>query len=122
MISAERERERLHGRIEELDLELSLGDGPGLSDQLVQSLLGNGVAALGVHVESVSGAGRLSIEAHAESSQLPADRRSHDEMKIPCVKPKDDPPVGLASTTACRVIVQSPASPQRFSPRRAGAS
>jgi hypothetical protein len=45
MVSAERERERLHARIEEFDLELTLGDGSGLSDQLVQSLLGDGAGA-----------------------------------------------------------------------------
>ena len=33
--SAERERERFHARVEELDLELSIGDGPGLTDQLI---------------------------------------------------------------------------------------
>jgi hypothetical protein len=87
---------------------------------LVQSLLGNGVAALGIHVEYVSGAGRVSIEAHAESSQLPAE--AHDEMDIPCVNRRTIRPLAFPSTTACRVIVQSPASPQRFSPRRAGAA
>ena len=122
MISAGLEGERLHGRIEELDLELSLGDGPGPSDQLGRSPLGNGVAALGIHVESVSAAGRLSIDAHAESSQLPADRRAHDEMDIPCVNRRTIRPLAFPSTTACRVIVQSPASPQRFSPTRAGAA
>src|SRR5205814_5700200 len=66
--SAERERKSLHARIEELDLELSVGDGVRLSDQLIQPLLGNGTVALVVDVDSVSSARRLSIDEHAESN------------------------------------------------------
>jgi hypothetical protein len=38
--SAERERERLHTGIEELDLELAIGDRSRLTNQLIQALLG----------------------------------------------------------------------------------
>jgi hypothetical protein len=35
IVLAERERERLHASVEELDLELSIDDRPRLSDQLI---------------------------------------------------------------------------------------
>src|SRR5262245_55530378 len=96
MSLTERERECLNARLEKLDLELLLGDRWELSDQLIQSLLGHGPAALSVHVEPVGPAGGLSIEAHAESDRLPAHRRPHDQMQVPRVKASDDPPVGLS--------------------------
>ena len=64
--SAEREREGLHARIEKLDLEQSIGDGPGLPDQLIQPLLGNRAVALLVDVDAVSSTWRLSIDQHAK--------------------------------------------------------
>src|SRR5689334_24920626 len=65
--SAERERKRLHTRIEELDLELAINDGFRLADGGIQPLIGGRAAALGVNVISVRGARRLSIKAHAEA-------------------------------------------------------
>jgi hypothetical protein len=65
--SAERERKDLHAGIEKLDLDLSIGDGLRLSDQLIEALLGNCAVALVVNVNSVSGARRLSIDEHAKS-------------------------------------------------------
>ena len=44
--SAERERKGLHARVEKLDLELAIGDGLRLADQLVQPLLGHCAVAL----------------------------------------------------------------------------
>ena len=51
--SAEGERERLHPRIEELDLELSIDDGSRLSDQLIQPRFDHRAVAAAVHVEAV---------------------------------------------------------------------
>ena len=48
--SAERERERLHAGIEELDLELSIDDRLRLSDQLIQPLFDHRAVAALVHV------------------------------------------------------------------------
>src|ERR1700694_5816464 len=93
--SAERERKRLHARIEELDLELSVSDGVRLPDQLIQPLLGNRAVALVVDVASVSSARRLSVDEHAKSHGSSSRRRCHDEMKIAGVKTVRDPPVGL---------------------------
>jgi hypothetical protein len=93
--SAERERKSLHARIEKLDLELSISDGLRLSDQLIQPLFGNRAVALGVNVNSVSSARRLSIDEHAKSHGSSSRCRSHDEMKIAGVKAVRDPPVGL---------------------------
>src|SRR5207249_1935989 len=66
-LSAERERERLHARIEKLDRDLSIGDGLRLSDQLIQPLFRNRAVALVVNVKSVSRARRLPIDQHAKS-------------------------------------------------------
>src|SRR6185295_13954866 len=93
--SAEREHKSLHARIEKLDLELSIGDGLRLSDQLIQPLFGKRSVALGVHVSSVSSARRLSVDQHAKSHGSSSHCRSHDEMKIAGVKAVRDPPVGL---------------------------
>src|SRR5215208_591755 len=64
--SAERERKSLDARIEELDLELSIGDGLRLPDQLIQPLFGERAVALVVDVVSVSGARRLSVDEDAK--------------------------------------------------------
>ena len=60
--SAERERERLHTGIEELDLELAIGDRSRLSNQLIQALLGDRAFTLVVYVTSMVRARRLSID------------------------------------------------------------
>src|SRR5258706_14026187 len=78
--SAERERKRLHARIEKLDLELSISNGLRLSDQLIQPLFGHRAVALLVNVNSVSSARRLSIDAHAKSYRSSSRCRSHDQM------------------------------------------
>ena len=53
--SAEREGERLHASIEELDLELAIDDRLRLSDQLIQPLFDDRAVAALVHVDAVSG-------------------------------------------------------------------
>jgi hypothetical protein len=65
--SAERERVSLDAWIEKLDFELPISDGLRLSDQLVQALLDNRAVALVVNISSVSGARRLSVNAHPKS-------------------------------------------------------
>ena len=52
---AERERERLHASIEELDLEVPIDDRLRLSDQLIQPLFDDRAVAGGIHVETVGG-------------------------------------------------------------------
>jgi len=64
--SSERECESLDARTENLDFELSIGDGLRLSDPLVQPLLGNRAVTLFVNVNSVSRAWRPSIDQHAK--------------------------------------------------------
>jgi hypothetical protein len=49
-ILAEGERKNLHPRTEKLDLELAIGDGFRLSDQLIQTLFGHRASALFVNV------------------------------------------------------------------------
>ena len=65
--SAEREGERLHASIEELDLELSIDDRLRLSDQLIQPLFDHRAVAAVVHVEAVSRTRRLPVNRHAET-------------------------------------------------------
>src|SRR5215212_2768185 len=93
--SAERERKSLHPRIKKLDLEVAISDGLGLSDQLIQPLLGNRAVALLVNVDSVSSPRRLPVDEHAKSHGGSSRCRSHHEMKIAGVKAVSDPPVGL---------------------------
>ena len=61
---AERERESLHARIEELDLEQPIDDGFRLPDELIEALLGNRAVALVIHVDATSAAWWLSIYEH----------------------------------------------------------
>ena len=91
----ERERKSLHARIEKLDLELAINDRLWLADQLIEPLFANRAVALGVNVNSVRRARRLSIDEHAKAHGSSSRCRSHDEMKIAGVKAVDDPPVGL---------------------------
>ena len=60
--SAESERERLHTGIEELDLELSLGDRSRPSNQLIQALLGDRAVTMLIYITSMACARRLSID------------------------------------------------------------
>ena len=70
-VSAEGEHEDLHARIEKLDLELAVGDGSRLSNQLIHPGLGDGPVALLVHIDAVRGTGRLSVDEHPEAHRLP---------------------------------------------------
>ncbi len=92
---AERERKNLHAWTEKLDLELVIGDGFRLSDQLVQTLFGHHAVALFVNVNSVSRAWRPSIDQHAKSHGSAWGRGAHDKMKIAGVKTVRDASIGL---------------------------
>src|SRR5262245_64747848 len=63
--SPKRERKNLRARPEKLDFELAIGDGLRLSDQLVQTLLGDRAVALFININTVSRAWRLSSDQHA---------------------------------------------------------
>jgi hypothetical protein len=93
--SAERECKGLHVRIEKLDLELSVGDGLRLPDQLVQALLRNYAVALLVDIASVGGTWRLSIDQHAKSHRGSWRFRTHDEMEIARMKTVCEASIGL---------------------------
>src|SRR5215207_4756731 len=80
--SAEGEAISLHPRIEKLDLKLSISDGLGLSDQLVQPLFADRAVALFVNVAPVSGARRLSIDEHAKRHRQTSLGRSHHEVHV----------------------------------------
>src|ERR687885_2485571 len=93
--SAEGEREGLNARIEELDLEVAVGDGTRLADQLIQPLLGHRAAALGVDVAAVRLARRSPVEPHAKAHGGASRGRSQDEVQIARMKAIRDPAVGL---------------------------
>ena len=97
--SAEREREGLHTRIEELNLEQSIGDGLRLSDQLIKPLLGDRAVPLVVHVDAMSSAGWLSIDEHAKAHGTTWSCRSHHKMQIAGVETIRDPPAGLVQSS-----------------------
>jgi hypothetical protein len=94
--SAERERKSLHPRIEKLDLELSISDGLGLSDQLIQSLFGNRAVALLVNVYSMSTIRRLSIDEHAKWHRQTSRWGSHHEVNVARMEPDRNPSGCLA--------------------------
>ena len=60
--SPKRERKRLHTGIKELDLKLPIGDRSRLSNQLIQTLIGERAFTLVVYVTSMVPARRLSID------------------------------------------------------------
>src|SRR5712691_874669 len=93
--STKGERKRLHARFEKLDLELAIGDGLRLPDQLMQPLFGNGTVALLVDIDSVRSARWLSIDEQAKSHGGSRRRRPHDEVKIAGMKTIGDPTVGF---------------------------
>jgi hypothetical protein len=64
--SAERERKRLDAGVKKLDLEPSMGDAIRSPGQLIHPVFGHGAVALGVNLDPVSGARRLSMVEHAK--------------------------------------------------------
>ena len=63
--SAEREGERLHSGVEELDLELAIHYWRPLANQLIQTLLRDRAVPLLVYIAAMTYAGRLSIDEHS---------------------------------------------------------
>jgi hypothetical protein len=66
-VLAKGERKNLHARTEKLDLELAVGDGLRLPDQLIQTLFAHRAVALFVNVNAVSRARRVPIDQHTKS-------------------------------------------------------
>src|SRR5262245_64566102 len=95
MTSAERERERLHAGVEELDLEPSIGDRSRLPDQLIQALFDSGAVAAVIDVATMRGTGRLPVDRDAEADTAPR-TRPHDEVQVAGVKAIYDPAVRAA--------------------------
>src|SRR5919202_329629 len=93
--SAEGEREGLHARIEELDLELAVEDGPRLADQLIQPLLGHRALARGVDVAAVRLARRSPVEPHPKADGGASHGGSQDQVQIARVEAIRDPAAGL---------------------------
>src|SRR5207244_1272975 len=93
--SSERKDISLHARIEKLDLEHSIGNRPGLPDELVETLFSGLAVALLVDVGPMSIPRRAPIEQHAETYRRSARGWSHDQMQIARVKSVDDAPVRL---------------------------
>src|SRR5215218_7107925 len=104
--SAERERKSLHARIEKLDLELSIGDGLRLPEQLVQPLFADRAVALLVDVDPVSGARRLSIDEYAKRHRQTSLGRSHHEVHVARMEPDRNPSGRLVEH--CRVLSKRP--------------
>src|SRR5262245_2194168 len=92
----EREGERLHAGVEELDLELAIDDRFGLSDQLMQARLADDAIAGGIHVETSRGSRRLAVNRHAETNRGPLQWRTHDEMQVAGMKAIRDPSAWVA--------------------------
>jgi hypothetical protein len=91
---AEGEHECLHAGGEEGDLERAVVDGSRLAKQLIKPLLGDGSAALFVGVESVSVAGRFTIDEYAVRHGSTSRTRSHDEVDVAGVEAEEDSAAG----------------------------
>src|SRR5687767_10794268 len=94
--SAEREAISFHPRILKLDLKLSIRDGLGLPDQLIEALFGNPAVAPLVNVGSVSTIRRLSIDEHAKRHRQTSLGRSHHEVHVARKEPDRNPSGRLA--------------------------
>src|SRR5262249_34220218 len=93
--SPECEHEHLYPWIKKLDLELSISDRLGLSNQLIHALFADAADATFVDVDSVGGTRLLSIDEDSKPHRSPLDRRSHHQMQIACVEAIPDPPIGV---------------------------
>src|SRR2546426_4014155 len=109
--SAERERKSFHAGTEKLDLELPIGDGSRLSDQLIQPLFGHCAVALLVNINPVSRAWRLSIDQHTKSYGSPWSGRTHHEMQIAGMKAIRDDSIRLVQCGG--LLVHRPVPGQR---------
>src|SRR5262245_12481691 len=118
--SAKRECKGLHAGIEELDFELPIGDGHGLADELIESLLGNCADALVVDVDPMSRTRQLPIHEYAKPHRGAWLCRSHNEMQIAGVKPVRDTSTALFNTVASLLTVHSPDSAQSLRRNRVG--
>ena len=93
---AEREGIRLYPCIQKLDLECSIDDWLGLSNQLMEPLIDDRSITALVHIHSVRGARWLPIDRHAKANGTFSSRWTHYEMEIARVKAVDDPAVRAA--------------------------
>ena len=119
---AEGERVGLNARIEERNLECVVSHGAVLADKLIEPLLGDSAPASAVNVNSVGGAGWLSVDEYVKADGSSSRCRAHDEMKIAGVEAVHDSPAGRVQQAACSPAVQSPGRAQWLSFRRAGAA
>ena len=99
-LSTERERKSLHPGIQKLDLELSIGDGLRLSDQLVQPLFGHRAFASHINVKSAIRDCWLPVYEYAKPDGRSSLGGPHDEMKVAGVEAVRDPPAGLIQYNA----------------------
>src|SRR5271165_7515193 len=120
-VLAEGECVGLSPGVEEGDLEGAVGDGAGLTDELIYPLLCDRAVAIAVDVASVCLAGGLSVDEDAASHGGFWCCRSHDEVEVAGVEAAGDVcPFVAFSVVASSAIVQSPERAHWLSPSRAG--
>ena len=73
-LSAEGEGKRLHAGLQELDLELSIGNRIQLSDELIQPRFRHGAVALIVNVDAVPIARRVAVQTIPEADATARDK------------------------------------------------
>jgi hypothetical protein len=110
--SAEREHKSFRSGIEKFDLELPVGNGLWLSNELIESLFDNYAVTLRINIASVSSERRLLIDEHAEAHRCSLARRSHDQVKITSMKAIGDAPIHLVEDSTlfmyCPIARESP--------------
>src|SRR5262245_24670356 len=110
---AERERKGLDAGVEKLDLESPLTNLAGLSNQLIQALIGGHAVATLVDVGAVRGERRLAVERHAKANRF-GPGWPHYQVQIARMKTIDDASGRLAEPG--RVAAHRPAAGVRQLP------
>ena len=89
-MSAEGERIGLNARGEKADFERAVGDWSALPHKLVEPLLGDHAASLGIGIRAVAVTGWRTIDRDLEWDRSATRSRSEHQMQIARVKPIDD--------------------------------
>lgn len=90
-MSAERKRVGLNARVEKLDLEGAIRNRTVLPNELIQALLTDDTAAVGISVGAVIRTRGGAINGHTEAYRFTVRCGTKNEMHISSVKSIDDP-------------------------------
>src|ERR1035437_1202946 len=107
--STKRERERLHARVKELDLECSIFHWPFLPDELIEAVLLHCSGTVAVGIDAMIVTWRGTVEFHGEADRLVILSDSQHQVKIAGVKAENDLSGGCLNDCAFLANLPSPA-------------